>query len=419
MEAMVSCLERFARHLGETKEDLMNLSRKELHRLSRIEYAHDVLQHAVIFREWMENQSDGLAALPAKIDTLETLAAYSDASLEDICRLEEPSFIFLSLRIVQTVDHEHTKLFQQWCMRRPSFNTTFTEMAVSSWPVATLKRKQEPAGPRQTSKHLRPMRHKRNDRVCVPEQGDESHVATDFRDAEALLALSKGMTVQGQSRNEATAQNDPDEETAPQQVVLSRLEYDICFRLAQFKVLGIISISRTLLASLVGYTCINSNSFSKAFGRLGSHGYISPQSSHVSLRNPGWNAIQPRKLHEPRNNEEVHANLRTLLREIAGMSKKSMPKIEEIFDILADGRVHRREDVANDVGYSCQQSSGFAGAISTMKALRLIENNSPEYLKLSTQLCFPYGYDMIQDAILSHPSSKRKTNSSRDQRTQL
>ena len=134
MGAKASSVEQFAQDLGKTKEDILNLTQEQLHHLSRIERKHDVLQHALIFREWMEHQPDRLAVLPGTIDTLETLAAYSDASVDDICRLEEHFFIFLSLKIVQTEHREHDKLFQQWCKCRPSFNAAFTESAVLSWP---------------------------------------------------------------------------------------------------------------------------------------------------------------------------------------------------------------------------------------------------------------------------------------------
>ena len=245
------------------------------------------------------------------------------------------------------------------------------------------------------------MRQNQEERSGVPEQETDGNFETDFRNAEALLALGADLA-QDETHNEETAQNNPEEETVPTEYVLSPLEHKICSKLAEFKVLRITSISRDLLAICVGYTCTSSKAFANAFRKLKDNGYIGvhQQSSHVKFLDRGWNEMEHCNLNVPRSNEEVHSTIRILLCKIAS-EKKSMPKMGEIFDILCDGQLHDRQDVAEAVGYKCLASKGFTGPIATMKELGLIETNSTRCLKLSTKLCFPYGTDSRRDILSS------------------
>lgn len=162
---------------------------------------------------------------------------------------------------------------------------------------------------------------------------------------------------------------------------------DIILRsLAELRALRIAEPPRIQVALFAGYSNASSAGFAKALSGLKQDGLVAYQSSKtVGLTETGLNADVMKGVVPPKNNCEVHERIKQLLK----------PKMKEMFDALADGGVHNREDVAQRMGYTNQMSSGFAKAVSMMKSLGLLDYPKNEVdpkvkmVKL-TDIAFPF-----------------------------
>ena len=108
-----------------------------------------------------------------------------------------------------------------------------------------------------------------------------------------------------------------------------------------------------------------------------------PSSSTVAITPVGLQRPETKSMKAPVNNIEHHKNIKSNLNQ----------KQIEIFDVLADGKVHIRREVASQLGHPSHKGH-FQNLLSGMKTLGLVSYPSSKEMEL-TEMCFvlPSGSD--------------------------
>lgn len=156
--------------------------------------------------------------------------------------------------------------------------------------------------------------------------------------------------------------------------------------IAELRALGSTSPPRIEVAMFAGYGNSASKGFTNPLSQLKSEGLIEyPNSKTVALTTKGIESEEAKCISPPKDNFEVHSRIKTLLK----------PKQVEIFDKLADGRVHERHVLADSVGYKNMASKGFANSIGKMSSLGILHyptdsNDKRKKLVQLTDMCFPF-----------------------------
>jgi hypothetical protein len=108
-----------------------------------------------------------------------------------------------------------------------------------------------------------------------------------------------------------------------------------------FNSLQITSPPRIQVALMSGYSNIKSAGFSKAASRLKDEGYISSGNGTMSLTTKGKQCKSDMP-NPPTDNEDVHRRFKSLL----------TPTCARMFDLLADGKAHKKLDLMADLDYT-------------------------------------------------------------------
>jgi len=90
----------------------------------------------------------------------------------------------------------------------------------------------------------------------------------------------------------------------------------------------------------------------------------------------------------PTNNEEMHTKLREVVLRFIGGSNGA--KVNMIFAVLADGKVHREIDVVKAVGWNSRNTKAYSQAVSKMGRLDLLRRPASGMIQF-TDFWFPFG----------------------------
>lgn len=164
------------------------------------------------------------------------------------------------------------------------------------------------------------------------------------------------------------------------------IEKKIVAVMAEFRALNIRQIPRIQVALKTGYKNVRSAGFAKGLKALKVDGLVAfPNKETVQLTDKGVEAASQIVV-PPRTNEQVHDGIKKMLK----------PKSRALFESIADGATYVRKDVASACGYSNERSEGFAGSLSEMSSLGLMEfpkdvaNPKVKLIRLA-DICFPHG----------------------------
>ena len=127
-----------------------------------------------------------------------------------------------------------------------------------------------------------------------------------------------------------------------------------------------------------------------------------PSSSTVAITPAGLQRPEIKGVKAPTNNIEHHKNIKSNLN----------PKQIEIFDVLADGKVHIRREVASQLGHPSHKGH-FQNLLSGMKTLGVVSYPSSKEMELS-EMCFVLPSGSEKSAAASSISSRKlqRTNGS-------
>lgn len=160
----------------------------------------------------------------------------------------------------------------------------------------------------------------------------------------------------------------------------------ICDALMELRALHVTEPPRIQVALFAGYSNTKSTGFVKACSQLKKKGFLEyPGSKTMRLSNLGAQKLPP--VDPPRDNAAVQARLRVMLQ---GKGKGASSKADQMFEILSDGKVYSRQDVATAMGYSNLKSTGFVKALSILGGLGLAIYPNTTSVQL-TDIAFPYG----------------------------
>jgi hypothetical protein len=119
----------------------------------------------------------------------------------------------------------------------------------------------------------------------------------------------------------------------------------ILVALAELKMIGKNSPTRSMVARMAGYTGADQAGFKKALTGLSSKNYLNYYSSTtLELTDAGSKQV-PTDLNPPRTNADLHNRIKLLL----------PPKARSVFDVLSDGQSHTRMEIAKALGYPNDQ----------------------------------------------------------------
>lgn len=161
--------------------------------------------------------------------------------------------------------------------------------------------------------------------------------------------------------------------------------------LAKLNAIGISEAPRIQLALWSGYSNVNSAGFAKALSQTKKEGLIQyPSGKTVSLTDTGRQTEAAKSTVPPKDNAAVHAQIKSLLKPIQ----------IRMFDLLANGAIQTREELAAGMGYTNLNSSGFAKSLSGMSSLGLIHypkhttDRSKKLVQLSS-ICSPFKESVV------------------------
>ena len=164
--------------------------------------------------------------------------------------------------------------------------------------------------------------------------------------------------------------------------------------------IGIDEAPRIQLALWSGYLNVNSAGFAKALSQTKKEGLIQyPSGKTVSLTDTGRQTEAAKSTVPPKDNAAVHVQIKSLLKPIQ----------IRMFDLLANGAVQTREELAAGMGYTNLNSAGYAKSLSGMSSLGLIRypkdatDRSKKLVQLSS-ICFPFKEPAITNN--AHPDDR-------------
>ena len=170
--------------------------------------------------------------------------------------------------------------------------------------------------------------------------------------------------------------------------------------LGKLHAIGIKEAPRIQLALWSGYINVNSAGFAKALSKTKKEGLIQyPTGKTVSLTDTGRQTEAAKSTVPPKDNAAVHVQIKSLLK----------PNQIRMFDLLANGAVQTREELAAGMGYTNLNSAGYAKSLSGMSSLGLIHypkdaSDKKKKLVQLSSICFPFKESVIiNDA---HPDDR-------------
>jgi len=136
-------------------------------------------------------------------------------------------------------------------------------------------------------------------------------------------------------------------------------------------------IQRHVVAIFAGYPKADTPGFVKVLGTLKKKGYIVFTKQTITLTAKGTAAAGPV---EPRSvsTAEVHQRLKSHLK----------PVEVRVFDYLADGKAHSKEDMAEALGYDSAKQPGYVKVLGKMKSIGFVEYPDSTTARLA-DLAFP------------------------------
>ena len=156
--------------------------------------------------------------------------------------------------------------------------------------------------------------------------------------------------------------------------------------LGKLHTIGIYEAPRIQLALWSGYLNVNSAGFAKALSQTKKEGLIQyPSGKTVSLTDTGRQTEAAKSTVPPKDNAAVHVQIKSLLKPIQ----------IRMFDLLANGAVQTREELAAGMGYTNLNSAGYAKSLSRMSSLGLIHypkdaSGKKKKLVQLSSICFPF-----------------------------
>lgn len=154
--------------------------------------------------------------------------------------------------------------------------------------------------------------------------------------------------------------------------------------LVELSALDIKELPLSFVAESVGYSVTTKN-FRAIVKALKEDGIITSKSDIVSLTDHGLGVL--RHVDPPKDNIETQDRLRTILTTVGEVPTK----MEQTFEKLKDGKVHKRDELAAAVG-SSPSTKGFTKSLAKLKTLRLREDPQNGFVQLSDK-AFPFGRD--------------------------
>ena len=170
--------------------------------------------------------------------------------------------------------------------------------------------------------------------------------------------------------------------------------------LCKLNAIGINEAPRIQLALWSGYLNVNSAGFAKALSQTKKEGLIQyPSGKTVSLTDTGRQTEAAKSAVPPKDNAAVHAQIKSLLKPIQ----------IRMFDLLANGAVQTREELAAGMGYTNLNSAGYAKSLSGMSSLGLIDypkdaSDKKKKLVQLSSICFPFKESVVTTS--AHPNDR-------------
>ena len=167
----------------------------------------------------------------------------------------------------------------------------------------------------------------------------------------------------------------------------------------KLKAAGLTKPSRQHVALLAGYPTDKSPGFLKTIGIMNKRGYVTYLDKvTVALTAEGLAAAGD-VASAATTTAEVHQHVHRLLQPIQ----------IRLFEVLDDGQVRTRTDVATAMGYEHAKASGFMKIVGQLKSLGIIEyvGESKQSLRLA-DIAFPFGRPEQQNIIAPNKTASRQ-----------
>lgn len=145
------------------------------------------------------------------------------------------------------------------------------------------------------------------------------------------------------------------------------------------------SAPRSRVMRLSGYSPKNTGFVVALSGLKNKKKCLTYDAETVTLTEYGRKLAEPDASLQVPSNDENMAKLRSALKG---------NKAKMVFDVLRDGKMHTRSEVALEIGYATHKCSGFAVAISQLASNDYMEyctTETGEPALLLTDLVFPFG----------------------------
>jgi len=152
--------------------------------------------------------------------------------------------------------------------------------------------------------------------------------------------------------------------------------------LATLRKRGIVNASRNHVAAMCG---VSKKTLANALSIYKSKGWVEyPDKDTVTITDKAMKEaaaeIDDAGGDFPTSNEAIHDEIKQKY------LKKG--KMCQVFDILADGRAHSKQDVAERIG---AKSKNMANILADMKKIGIVEYPDSKQVQLATEMCFPFG----------------------------
>lgn len=167
---------------------------------------------------------------------------------------------------------------------------------------------------------------------------------------------------------------------------LEDVENRILSKMADRHLFGVTEVSKGEVLKFAGYSFPTARRFIDATKSLKEKGHVEylANSKTYRLTEAGLERAPSnngKKREVPKTNEAFHAQLK---------EQFESPKADVLLDMLADGRVHDRLTVCNEMGYKYQTAQAFAKSLKELKTLGFIDNAGQGKFQL-TDKAFPLG----------------------------
>lgn len=137
-------------------------------------------------------------------------------------------------------------------------------------------------------------------------------------------------------------------------------------------------LDRKQIPALTGIT--GASTIRNALAALKKNGWIEVTAETVVLTSEGMDRANPGDLEVPSSNAEHHEKIKT--------QRKLTPKAIAVFDMLVDGRVYSKQDVANAI-FDGKMNSTFRNTLADLSKHKIIERPDSSSLRLTDKM-FPF-----------------------------